>query len=181
METTGTPIGSYAPDFELPGTDGLVHHLARYLTKYRAVGVVFMCNHCPYVRLYLERLKQLQADFQDQGFTLIGINPNDAERFPEDSFDQMKTFAAANQLNFPYLRDVTQDVASSFGAETTPQVFLLNQEGVLCYRGRIDDNPNDPGAVTLPYLQWAIAQVLQGQAVTQAVTDAIGCSVKWRA
>jgi peroxiredoxin len=89
MEKTGTTIGSYAPDFELPGTDGAVHHLARYLEKFRAVGVVFMCNHCPYVRLYLDRLKQLQVEFQAQGFTLIGINPNDAEQYPEDSFESI--------------------------------------------------------------------------------------------
>ncbi|HEY9751085.1 MAG TPA: redoxin domain-containing protein, partial [Allocoleopsis sp.] len=74
METVGTTIGSYAPDFELPGIDNAVHHLARYLERSKAVGVVFMCNHCPYVRLYLDRLKQIQATFQGQKFTLIGIN-----------------------------------------------------------------------------------------------------------
>jgi peroxiredoxin len=179
-ETTGTQIGGYAPDFELPGTDGSVHHLARYLERFRAVGVVFMCNHCPYVRLYLERLKQLQADFQGQSFTLIGINPNDAEQFPEDGFEQMKQLVLDNHLNFPYLRDVTQDVAESFGAEKTPHVFLLNHEGVLCYSGRVDDNPNDPSAVQTPYLRTAIAQILSGESIVPTSTEAIGCSVKWR-
>ncbi|MDX2230906.1 MAG: thioredoxin family protein [Leptolyngbyaceae cyanobacterium bins.349] len=176
----GTAIGSYAPDFELPGTDGIVHHLARYLEKYPVVGVVFMCNHCPYVKLYLERLKQIQADFAAQGFTLIGINPNDAEQFPDDSFEKMKEFVDAQGLNFPYLRDETQDVAQSFGAQKTPHVFLLNQAGVLCYCGAIDDNPNQPAAVQNQYLRDAIAQVRQNAPVNPTATVPVGCSVKWR-
>lgn len=176
----GTEIGGYAPDFELPGTDNTVHHLARYLETLQAVGVVFMCNHCPYVKLYLERMKQLQAKFASQGFTLIGINPNDATQFPEDSFDKMKQFVVDQGLNFPYLRDETQDVAHSFGAKKTPHVFLLNQAGVLCYGGSIDDNPNQPDAVRFPYLQDAIAQILSGAPVKPTSTDPIGCSVKWR-
>jgi peroxiredoxin len=180
MEMTGTRIGGYAPDFELPGTDGSVHHLARYLERFQAVGVVFMCNHCPYVRLYLDRLKQIQSELQQHNFTLIGINPNDAEQFPEDSFDKMRTFVSENQLNFPYLRDVTQDVAASFGAEKTPQVFLLNRAGVLCYSGKIDDNPQDAIAVKTPYFRIAIAQVMEQQPIISTSTDPIGCSVKWR-
>ena len=82
MEKMSTVIGSYAPDFEIPGIDGSVHHLARYLDQFRAVGVVFMCNHCPYVKLYLDRLKQIQTEFQSQGVTLVGINSNDADRYP---------------------------------------------------------------------------------------------------
>lgn len=176
----GTAIGSYAPDFELPGADETVHHLSRYLERFQAVGVVFMCNHCPYVHMYLERLKQLQADFVAQGFTLIGINPNDADRYPDDSFDNMKTFAAKSSLNFPYLRDVTQDVAHSFGAEKTPHVFLLNHHGVLCYSGRVDDNAEDASSVKVTYLRDAIAQVLSGTPVKPTSTLPIGCSVKWR-
>jgi len=180
MEMTDTPIGSYAPDFELPGIDDTVHHLARYLESFRAVGVIFMCNHCPYVRLYLGRLKQIQADFQAQGFTLIGINANDAIQYPEDSFENMKTFAASNQLNFPYIRDVTQDVAHCFGVQKTPEVFLLDTNGLVRYRGQIDDNANDPEAVGVPYLRNALTQLLQGEPMSIAFTEAIGCSVKWR-
>lgn len=180
MEAMGTEIGSYAPDFELPGIDGQVHHLIRYLERYRAIGVVFMCNHCPYVRLYLDRLKQIQAEFQTQGVTLIGINPNDAEQFPEDSFENMQRFATEQQLNFPYVRDVTQDVAHSFGAKTTPHVFLINQAGIVCYGGAIDDNPSQPEAVQAHYLREAIAKLLSEQPIAPTSTPAIGCSVKWR-
>lgn len=180
MEIVGTSIGAYAPDFELPGTDGAVHHLARYLESHRAIVVVFMCNHCPYVKLYLDRLKQLQEAVRSQGVTLIGINSNDDQQFPDDSYENMKTFAAENQVNFLYLRDVTQDVASAFGAQKTPHVFLLNQQGILCYKGAIDDNAQTPSAVTQSYLQDAIAAVLKGEAISPTSTDPVGCSVKWR-
>jgi peroxiredoxin len=180
MEVLGTAIGSYAPDFELPGTDGSVHHLARYLENYQAVAVVFMCNHCPYVKFYLERLKQLQQTYADRGVTLIGINPNDAEQYPEDSFDAMKAFVDTNGINFPYLRDVTQDVAQTFGAEKTPHVFLINRKGVLCYSGAIDDNAQDASAVNQSFLHRAIEQILDGQSSQPTQTAPIGCSVKWR-
>jgi len=176
----GTQINSYAPDFELPGVDEEVHHLARYLEKFRAIGVVFMCNHCPYVQLYVDRLKELQADFQDRNVTLIGINANDANQHPDDSFENMKIFAANHQLNFPYIRDVAQDVAESFGASKTPEVFLLDQDGRLRYKGLIDDNADDPAAVQVSYLRSAIDQLLNNEPVEPSSTEAIGCAVKWR-
>jgi peroxiredoxin len=173
--------GQYAPDFELPGIDDNVHHLARYLEKYQVIGVVIMCNHCPYVHLYLDRLKQLQTQFHPQGFTLIGINANDDQKYPADSFEKMKAFAQEKSLNFPYLRDVTQDVAQGFGAERTPELFLINKSGVICYSGAIDNNPQDPAAVTAHYAQDAIAQLLDQQTIAYAAAPAVGCSVKWRA
>ncbi|MEG4441406.1 thioredoxin family protein [Microcoleus sp. AT9_B5] len=180
IDTPGTPINGYAPDFELPGVDEEVHHLARYLEKFRAIAVIFMCNHCPYVQFYLNRLKEIQAEFQERGVTLIGMNANDANQYPEDSFENMKTFAANNQLNFPYIRDVAQDVAESFGASKTPEVFLLDRDGRLRYKGLIDDNAEDPAAVQVSYLRGAIDQLLNNQPVEPSTTEAIGCSIKWR-
>ncbi|MBI4780587.1 MAG: thioredoxin family protein [Oscillatoriophycideae cyanobacterium NC_groundwater_1537_Pr4_S-0.65um_50_18] len=180
METMSTSIGSYAPDFELPGTDHTVHHLTRYLEKFRAVGVVIICNHCPYVRLYVDRLQQIQADFQDQGFTLVAINGNDEQRYPEDGFEPMKAFAAEQQLNFPYLRDITQDVVRSFGAKHTPEVYLLDRLGIIRYQGAIDDNPQNPQAVERDYFRWAIEQLLEDKEISVNSTESVGCSVKWR-
>jgi peroxiredoxin len=180
MEKIGTAIGSYAPDFELPGIDGTVHHLARYLEKYQAVCVVFMSDRCPHVRSYLDRLKQLQTDYQDQNFTLIGMNSNDATQFPEECLENMMTFKATHHLNFPYVRDVTQDVAKGFDADKTPEAFLLDREGVVHYRGRIDDNAEEPAAVTRPYLQQAIAQLLAGEKISISETEAIGCPIQWK-
>ncbi|QIZ72784.1 thioredoxin family protein [Oxynema aestuarii] len=180
MENTGKSIGIHAPDFELPGIDDQVHHLARYLDRYRAVCTVFMCNHCPYVRGYLERLKQIQSQFEGRDFTLIGINSNDAVQYPEDGFEKMKSFAREHGLNFPYLRDANQDVAASFGAHLTPQVFLLDQSGVVGYSGAIDDSPDDPKAVGVHYLRDAIAQLLDGETIRIPSSQPVGCSLKWR-
>jgi len=181
MDKTGTPIGSYAPDFELPGVDETVHHLARYLERFQAVGVVFLGNHCSWAQAYLSRLRAIQEQFQDQSFTLIGINANDASQSPEDSFEQMKVFARDRALNFPYLRDVTQDVARSFGVVYTPVAFLLDHEGILRYRGAIDDSPTQPDQVQTPYFQQAIAQLLARSAISPEQTEAKGEPVKWRA
>jgi len=118
MNLAGTPIGSYAPDFEVPGVDDEVHHRARYLEKYQVIAVIFISNNCPYVQPYLERLKQLQTEFADMGVTLIGINANDGTQDRAESLEMMKVFATSDGLNFPYLRDVTQDVARSYGCAT---------------------------------------------------------------
>jgi peroxiredoxin len=176
----GTLIDRYAPDFELPGIDDQVHHLARYLEKYRAIVVIFMCNHCPYVRLYLNHLKQLQQDYQEQGVILVGINANDATQYPDDSFENMKIFATEQELNFPYIRDITQDVAHCFGAKNTPEAFLLDRKGIVRYQGLIDNNSTAPENVGVPYLKNAIAQLLNNEPITTERTDAIGCSIKWR-
>ncbi len=175
-----TLINRYAPDFELPGIDDEVHHLARYLEKYRAVVVIFMCNHCPYVRSYLHRLKQLQQEYQEQGVILVGINANDASQYPDDSFENMKIFATEQGLNFPYIRDITQEVAHCFEASNTPETFLLDRSGIVRYQGLIDDSPQLAENVTVPYLKNAIAQLLNNEPITTECTDAIGCSIKWR-
>lgn len=180
MDLADTPIGSYAPDFEVPGVDDEVHHLARYLEKYQVVAVIFISNNCPYVQPYLKRLKELQAEFADRGVTLIGMNANDTTQDRSEGLDRMKVFATQSGLNFPYLRDVTGDVARSFGAEKTPEAFVLDSQGILRYRGQIDDNPADAAAVQVPYLRQAIAQVLQAQPVTIASTEPVGSEIKWR-
>jgi peroxiredoxin len=175
-----TAIGGYAPDFELPGADGTVHHLARYLESHQLVCVVVMCNHCPYVKLYLDRLKALHQDYTAQNVALIAINPNDAAQFPEDSFANMKPFILEQGILFPYLRDETQDVAHTLGATKTPHAFLLNKQGVLVYSGAIDDNAQDRNAVKTHYLRDAIDRTLNGEPILDPSTDPIGCSVKWR-
>ncbi len=172
-------INAYAPDFELPSITDEVIHLAPYLANHSAVVVVFMCNHCPYVKAYLERLMAIQNDYQAKGVTLIGINANDDRKYPEDSFDKMKAYAQEWGLNFLYLRDRTQDVAHAFGANCTPEPFVLDKQGILRYRGQIDDNYRDPGAVTSKDLREAIDSVLQDRPFTKPMSDAIGCSVKW--
>lgn len=180
MEQIDTSIGVHAPDFELPGTDGEVHHLGRYLQQGRTVAVVFLANQCPNVHQYLERLKQLQDQFGDRGLLVIGINSNDGTKSPEDSLEAMKRFAAEHQLNFPYLRDANQDVARSFQISSTPETFLLDKEGIICYHGAIDDSPGNSADVGSAYLQEAIGQLLAQQSITINSTQSQGSAVKWR-
>ncbi len=142
--------------------------------------MIFLSNQCPEVDLYINRIKELQKDFQDQGVIIIGINANDGTISPADSFEKMKEFKTTNELNFPYIRDVTQDVAESFGVDKTPLAFLLDREGKLQYRGQIDDNVNQPEAVQVPYLRQAIAQLLAGEVVSPSTTQAVGCPITWR-
>ena len=180
MEKTNATIGGYAPDFELPGVDGQVHHLARYLERFRAIAVVFMSDRCPYVNLYINRLKQIQTEFENQSFTLIGINANDAQQVPEDSFEQMKNFAAQKKLNFPYIRDSNQDVAKSFQVQVTPEVFLIDQKAIIRYRGQIDDNAQSPDLVKIPYLKNSISALLESKVIQPNYTPAIGSALQWR-
>ncbi|MDY6940313.1 MAG: thioredoxin family protein [Cyanobacteriota bacterium] len=175
----GTEIGSYAPDFELPGIDGTVHHLARYLETSRAVVVVFICNDCPQVKSYLDRLKQLSVEWSDRQIPLIAINPNDASHHPAESLENMGVFKATHDLNFAYIRDVTQEVATCFGATKTPEAFVLDGDGILRYRGAIDDSA-DTGAVKTPYLKQAIAQLLAGESIEIPQTDPVGCPIQWK-
>ncbi|MEQ8975134.1 MAG: thioredoxin family protein [Coleofasciculus sp. C1-SOL-03] len=179
-EKHGTSIGSYAPDFELLGTDKDVHHLSRYLEKWRGVVVIFLSNNCPDSAAYVDRLKQLQTRFREQGFILIGINSNDANQSPEDSFSQMQQFASSRGLNFPYLWDPTQDVAQGFGASKTPEAFVIDGQGVLRYRGQIDDNSQDPETVNKAYVKNAIAALLAGEPISPKSTPTLGSPLVWR-
>ncbi|NET52769.1 MAG: thioredoxin family protein [Merismopedia sp. SIO2A8] len=179
MELNGTPVGSYAPDFELPGIDKHVHHLSRYLEKWRGIGVIFISNNCPYVLSYVDRLKKIQSQFHDQNFTLIGINSDKISCSQENCLENMKKFARDKQLNFPYLWDSTQEVAQSFGAQKTLSSFLIDQLGIVFYKGCIDDNSQQPAAVKQPYLQRAIAAMLAGEEASPQSTEVIGSEIEW--
>jgi peroxiredoxin len=176
-------INAYAPDFELPNVDGNVGHLTRYLEKHELVVVIFMCNHCPYVKAYIDRLIEIQNHFSDRApnlVTLVGINANDDVKYPEDSFAKMQEYAKTWSLNFPYLRDRNQEVAEAFGATCTPEPFVVDRAGILRYRGQIDDNYRDPSAVTESSLKLAIDQVLKKEQISLPMEPAIGCSIKWK-
>ncbi|HIK05718.1 MAG TPA: thioredoxin family protein [Trichormus sp. M33_DOE_039] len=180
VETIGTPVGGYAPDFELPGIDNQVHHLSRYLENFGVVGVVSIRHHCHYVNLYLNRLTEIQAEFAPGGFTLIGINGSDNTEFPGHNLENMQEFAQKHQLNFPYLWDSTQDVSRSFGAIATPMAFVVDSRGILRYRGQIDNHPHRPLATGENYLRNAIAALLNGEKVPTPETEPVGTAIIWR-
>ncbi len=173
-------IGQKAPNFALPGVDGQTHTLEDLLANHRAVAVIFSCNHCPYVRAWEDRMVAIQRDYADRGVALVAINANDATRYPEDDFPHMQERARQKGFNFLYLRDESQEVARAYGATHTPHVFLLDSEGVLRYRGAIDDNYEDPAAVRQPYLRQALDALLEGAAVPVPTTEAVGCTIKWK-
>jgi peroxiredoxin len=172
-------IGQRAPDFILPGVDGKDHSLSSFKDK-KVVVVLFTCNHCPYVQAYEERLICIQRDYGPKGVQLVAINANDAAAYPEDSFDNMVRRAKQRQLNFPYLRDETQRVARAYGAEYTPEAFLLNSRLQVRYIGRVDDNWQHPDKVKTHDLRHAIDAVLIHRKVENPVTHAIGCTIKWK-
>jgi peroxiredoxin len=171
-------IATEAPPFDLPGTDDRTHSLDDYADA-PALAIVWSCNHCPYVRAWEGRMNGIQRDYADRGFKLVAINSNDAERYPEDSFEQMKQRAAAEGFAFDYLFDEDQSVARAYGPERTPEVFLFDAERRLVYHGAIDDS-RDEGAVSEHYLREAIDAVLEDREPDRRETPAVGCTVKWR-
>lgn len=173
-------IGQRGPDFSLPDVDGETYTLSELLDEHQAVVVIFSCNHCPYVQAWEDRMIAIQWDYRDKDVVLVAINPNDAEKYPEDDFAHMQQRAEERGFNFLYLRDESQDVARAYGATRTPHVFLLDGDGVLRFRGAIDDNYERAEAVTQPYLRRALDAVLAGEPVPEPVTEAVGCTIKWK-
>jgi peroxiredoxin len=171
-------IGDTAPAFVLPGTDG--HDHAYGGEDENATVVIFTCNHCPYALAWEERLLQVGRDYAHRGVRFLAINPNDAERKPADSFENMKARVAENPWPFPYLRDESQEVAREYGALTTPDVFVFNAENQLAYRGAPDSDYQDE-AHNAKWLRDAIDAVIAGNSPSPAETESIGCSVKWKA
>ncbi len=178
MEKNQTQIGNYAPDFELKGIDEKVHHLASYLKTFQGIAVVFMKNSCPYVDLYINRLKKIQETWSDQGFTLIGINSEPAKSGYGEYFEEMKQFGKSKNLNFPYLRDTNQDVGNCFKVTVTPEVFLIDNQGIIRYQGRIDDCAEMEEKVENNYLEKNIAALLQGKSIKPEFIKAVGTPIE---
>lgn len=170
--------GSKLPDFNLPGVDSKNYSPSTFKES-KVLVVMFTCNHCPYVQAYEDRLIKLQNDFKDKGVSFLAINANDEINYPEDSFENMINRSKGKKYNFPYLRDKSQEVAKSFGASYTPEVFVFDENRTLKYHGRIDDNWQEPNKVTKQNLREAIEAILANKPIDRANTQAIGCTVKW--
>ncbi|MBD3209923.1 redoxin family protein [Candidatus Micrarchaeota archaeon] len=169
-----------APDFSLPGTDGKQYSLEDFKGK-KALLVIFMCNHCPYVRPKMDYFVELQEKYGPEGLRVVGINSNNAEEYPEDSFEKMKEYAEKNNFNFPYLYDGSQEVARAYGAECTPDPFLFDGDFRLKYHGRFDDAHGEPHSKgTSSEMENAIRDVLAGREVGVESLPSMGCSIKWK-
>ena len=177
METL--KIGSKAPDFNLPATDGKLYSLD-YFNGRKGFIIIFSCNHCPYVRAYEERIKKIQSDYSNKGINIIAINSNDSDQYEDDSFENMKSRAAEMAFNFPYLRDEDQDVAKQYGASHTPEIFLFDNQRTLVFHGKIDDNWRDESKIKSNYLRDAIDELIEGKDISVPETFTIGCTIKWK-
>jgi peroxiredoxin len=169
-------IGEQAPRFELPDTAGALHQPEGS----PATVVVFTCNHCPYALAWHDRLMAVAGDYAQQGVRMLAINPNDAERYPRDSLEAMRARVDGGEFDgVPYLRDESQEVARAYDARTTPDVFVLDADGVLRYRGAPDSDHDDP-AQNAAWLRAALDAVLEDRAPDRPETRPVGCSIKWR-
>jgi len=172
-------IGDKAPEFELPDTDG-ASWSAPNGDGATATVVVFTCNHCPYALAWHDRLAQAARDYRERGVRFLAVSSNDADRYPRDSYDAMKARVAKEDWPMPYLYDQTQEVARAYGAKTTPDVFVVDAEGRLRYRGAPDSDYDDPGQ-RAQWLREALEAVLTGEQPARAETKPVGCSIKWKA
>ncbi|WP_134671464.1 thioredoxin family protein [Halorussus marinus] len=169
------------PNFELEGTDGETYTLESF-ADYEAVLLVFTCNHCPYAQAKFELLNDVAAEYDDAA--VVGVNPNDAEEYPDDSFEKMVEYVEDGTIRYDaYLRDETQAVADAYGAVCTPDPFVLRNEGdtfTLAYHGRLDDALNPDDEATEVYVRDAIDAVLAGEDVDLEFMPSRGCSIKWK-
>lgn len=174
-------FGWTAPDFRLPATDGRTYALADIAGPMGTL-VMFICNHCPYVRAVLDRIVRDARDLQELGIGVAAICSNDAEEYPADSFPEMKRLAEANGFPFPYLRDEDQSAARAYGAVCTPDFFGFDAGLGLQYRGRLDASRNQPAPSDARRdLYEAMRQVAETGTGPREQTPSMGCSIKWKA
>ncbi|MDP9189882.1 MAG: thioredoxin family protein [Actinomycetota bacterium] len=172
-------LGDRAPDFELPGTDGERHTLGAS-EDVDATVVYWTCNHCPYALAWHERMLDVARDYAGRGVRVVAINSNDAQRYPDDSFEAMaERVESEGGWPHPYLHDESQRVAEDWGAEKTPHVFVLDPALRLRYRGAPDADYDDPSQGAA-WLREALDAVLAGVEPERAETQAVGCGVKWK-
>lgn len=181
---SGYKVGDRVKNFRLKNVDGKQVSLTDYnYDDAKGFIVIFTCNHCPYAKAYEQRIIDLDKKYAEKGYPVIAINPNDAEAYPEDSYQNMVKRAKSKKYPFPYLHDETQEVARTFGALKTPHVYILKKEAdalTVAYIGAIDDNSEDAALVKDKYVENAVEELLAGKAVSVPETKAIGCSVKYR-
>ncbi len=175
------PLGTSAPDFCLPDTRGQMVALADFKSA-PALLILFICNHCPYVKHIRSALADLARQYQQRGVAIAAINSNDVQNYPDDSPEKMKQEVRAAGYVFPYLYDEAQSVAKAYRAACTPDIFLFDGKRKLVYRGQFDDSrPGNGRPVTGRDLRAALDAVLEGKPVPEPQTASMGCNIKWKA
>lgn len=175
------PLGTIAPDFDLPDAFG-VHHSLSEVHGAKAYVVVFLCNHCPYVKHVRHELAAIGRIYRERQVAMFGINSNDADTHPEDSPAAMQQEQQEQGYTFPYLIDAAQEVAKRYRAACTPDIFLFDAARLLVYRGQLDGSrPGNDVPVTGADLRLALDAVLGGTPVSQEQHPSLGCNIKWQA
>ena len=170
--------GDKAPDFELLGIDDKQHSLTNY-KDYKGLLVIFMCNHCPYVKAKIEAIKEIHQKSED-AIALVGINSNDSIKYPDDSFESMKKIAQEKGIKFDYLVDEDQEIAKKYGAVCTPDPYLFDQNRKLIFHGRIDNAMNPDAVATEKTMLININKFLNEEKIEKEFEPSIGCSIKWK-
>ena len=171
-------IGESAPDFRLPATDGKTYALADFASD-PVLVIFFTCNHCPYVTGSDEATRKTVEEFTPRGVRFVGINSNSKNTYAEDDFPHMVERMRAEKFPWIYLHDATQEVARAYGALRTPHFYVFDKDRKLIYTGRAVDNPRRAEDSKVHDLDRALEEHLAGNAVTVALTNPIGCNVKW--
>ena len=172
--------GDKAIYFSLLNVDGKLYSLDDF-TKAKALLIIFMCNHCPYVKPKMSYFVELQKKYSSKSLQLVGINSNDPTNYPDDDFEGMKKISNEKGFNFPYLFDETQETAKKYGAVCTPDPYLFNQKKELVYHGRFDDAHGKPHAeAKTKEMEDAIDQLLSNGIVKIETLPSMGCSIKWK-
>ena len=169
--------GENAPEFTLKGIDDKIHSLNDYSIK--GLLVIFMCNHCPFVKAKIEAIKEIHNKFKDD-VSIVGINSNDSVKYPDDDFDSMKAVVKEKGLEIDYLVDETQEIAKKYGAVCTPDPFLFDSEKKLVFHGRIDDAMNPDAVANEKVMINNIEKFLNGEKIEKDFDPSIGCSIKWK-
>ncbi len=179
LESDAPELGSPAPDFSLPGTDGQTYSLEDF-SHADVLVVMFICNHCPYVKAVLDRLVHMANEFDPSDAAFVAISSNDVERYPDDSPEKMAELAEEKEFPFPYLYDESQEVARAYQAVCTPDFFVYDSERKLAYAGRLDDNWKEADKVTRQELKQAVVALLDGRRPSREQHPSMGCSIKWK-
>lgn len=180
LQTPAKDEGFYAPDFKLKNVDGRNLTLADIRGE-NGTLIMFICNHCPYVKGIADRLPSTVQKLRELGIGVAAISANDFIAYPDDSYENMQKFAKDHSFTFPYMIDETQDVAKAYGAVCTPDFFGFNANGQLQYRGRLDSDGKNPAtAQTVPELLNAMTQVAQTGTGPAQQTPSMGCNIKWK-
>ena len=177
-DSDGIQLGQLAPPLELPDTEGALTTLP-FPGEAPATVVVWTCNHCPYALAWHDRLTDAARDYAEQGVRFLAVNSNDAERYPHDSLEAMRDRVATEEWPHPYLHDESQATARAWGPQTTPDVFVLDADLRLRYRGAPDADYEDP-AQGAAWVRGALDAILSGSDPEPAETEPVGCSIKWK-